>query len=181
MCLVVQSCLSPCHPMDCVHGILQPRILQWIAVPFSRGSSWLRDQTWVSCIAGRFFTIWATREVPPSPLLKLKKEMIRYDITVVAYSLSYIWLLCDSIDHSPPGSCPWYFPGKYVTTSFSRGSSRPRVELVSPALTGGFFTTRATRQAHYDTVFSQVDRGITWILYYQGDLELYITKRICAA
>ena len=43
-----------------VHGIL----LEWGAIPFSRGSSWPRDQTQVSCIAGRFFTLWATREVP---------------------------------------------------------------------------------------------------------------------
>ena len=49
--------------MDCsppgssVHGILQARILEWVAVPFSRGSSQRRDQMWVSCIAGRFFII----------------------------------------------------------------------------------------------------------------------------
>ena len=45
-----------------VHGILQARILEWVAVPFSRGSSQPRDQTQVSHIAGRFFTSWATRE-----------------------------------------------------------------------------------------------------------------------
>ena len=43
-------------------GILQARILKWVAIPFSRGSSWPRDRTQVSCIAGRLFTIWATRE-----------------------------------------------------------------------------------------------------------------------
>ena len=42
--------------------ILQARILEWVALPFSRGSSQPRDQTQVSCIAGRFFTVWATRE-----------------------------------------------------------------------------------------------------------------------
>ena len=64
MCmLVAQSCLSLCDPMDysppgsSVHGILQARILEWVAIPFSRGSS--RDQTLVPHIAGRFFTIWA--------------------------------------------------------------------------------------------------------------------------
>ena len=52
-----------CNPMDyIVHGILQARILEWTAFPFSRGSSQPRDQTQVSCIAGRFFTSWATRE-----------------------------------------------------------------------------------------------------------------------
>ena len=51
-------------PMDyIVHGILQARILEWVAVPFSRGSSKPRDQTQVSRIAGAFFTIWDTREV----------------------------------------------------------------------------------------------------------------------
>ena len=54
--------------MDCsllassVHGILQARILEWVAISFSRGSYQPRDQTWISCIAGRFFTAWATKE-----------------------------------------------------------------------------------------------------------------------
>ena len=56
-------CLTLCNPMDyTVHGILQARILEWAALPFSRGSSQLRDWTQVSCIAGRFFTSWVTRE-----------------------------------------------------------------------------------------------------------------------
>ena len=59
---VAQSCLILCDPMDyTVHGILA-RILEWVAVPFSRGSSQPRDQTQVSSITGRFFTSWATRE-----------------------------------------------------------------------------------------------------------------------
>ena len=62
---VTQSCLTLCDPMICtVHGILQPRILGWVAFPFSRGSSQPRDWTEVSCTAGRFFTIWAIRETP---------------------------------------------------------------------------------------------------------------------
>jgi len=65
--LVTQSWLTFCDPMDCsppgssVHGILQEGILVWVAISFSRGSSWPRDQTCVSCTAGRFFTVWATR------------------------------------------------------------------------------------------------------------------------
>ena len=57
-----QSCLW--DPMDCkppgspVHGILQARILEWIVISFSRGSSQLRDQTWVSCFAGKSFCKW---------------------------------------------------------------------------------------------------------------------------
>ena len=51
------------NPMDyTVHGIFQARILEWVAIPFSRGSSQPRDQTQVFCIAARFFTREATRE-----------------------------------------------------------------------------------------------------------------------
>ena len=65
---VTQSCLTLCDPMDCclpgssVHGIVQARILEWVAISFSRGSSQPRAWTWVSHIASRLFTVWATRE-----------------------------------------------------------------------------------------------------------------------
>ena len=55
-----QLCLTLCNPVDWVHGILQARILEWVAFPFSRGSSQPRDQIQVSHIAGRFFTSWTT-------------------------------------------------------------------------------------------------------------------------
>ena len=67
-CSVMSDSLQPHGSMDCsplgpsIHGILQARILEWIAIPFSRGSSQPRDQTQTSHIAGRFFSIWATRE-----------------------------------------------------------------------------------------------------------------------
>ena len=67
--VVTQSCLTLCDPMDysppdsSVHEILKARILEWVAIPFSRGSSQPRDWTRVSHIVGRFFTIWATREL----------------------------------------------------------------------------------------------------------------------
>ena len=67
-CLVTQMCLTLCDPVGCslpvssVHGILQARILKSVPYPFYKGSSQLRDQTWVSCITGRFFTIWAIRD-----------------------------------------------------------------------------------------------------------------------
>ena len=60
---VTQSCPTLCNPMDYrVQGILQARILEWVAFPFSRRSSQPRDQTQVSRTIGRFFTSWATRE-----------------------------------------------------------------------------------------------------------------------
>ena len=64
---VAQSCPTLCNPMDCslpgssVHGIFQARILEWVAISLSRGSSQHRDWTQVSRIAGRLFNIWATR------------------------------------------------------------------------------------------------------------------------
>ena len=67
---VAQSCPTLCDPMDCslpgssIHGILQARILEWVAISFSRGSSQPRDWIRVSRIAGRCFNLWATREAP---------------------------------------------------------------------------------------------------------------------
>ena len=60
---VAQSCPTLCDPLDyTVHGILQARILEWVAFPFSRGSSQPRDRTQVSHIASGLFTSWATRK-----------------------------------------------------------------------------------------------------------------------
>ena len=65
--LVAQSCPTLCDPMHCsppgssVHGFSQARILEWVAISFSRGSSWPSDRTWVPCTTGRFFTDWVTR------------------------------------------------------------------------------------------------------------------------
>ena len=59
----VKSCPTLCDPMDCslpdfsVHGIFQTRVLEWVVISFSRGSSRPRDRTQVSCIVGRHFTL----------------------------------------------------------------------------------------------------------------------------
>ena len=62
-----QSCLALCNPMDLpcssIHGIFQARVLEWVAISFSRGFSQTRDWTWFSRSVGRYFTIWATREI----------------------------------------------------------------------------------------------------------------------
>ena len=76
-------------PMDCslpgssVHGILQARILEWVAMLFSTGSSQPRDQTQVSCIAGRFFIVWATREAPRRPLVITYSFFCRHQPSLV--------------------------------------------------------------------------------------------------
>ena len=75
---IAQLCPTLCDPMDCnlpgssVHGILQARILEWVAISSSRGSSQPRDWTWVSCLVGRRFNLWATREVPHASKVMLK-------------------------------------------------------------------------------------------------------------
>ena len=87
---ITQLCLTLCDTMNCsppgssVHGILQARILEWVAISFSRGSSRPRDWTQVSCIAGRFFTIWAS-----SNCLLSKSEYI----IVITLVLSCLCLL----------------------------------------------------------------------------------------
>ena len=68
MCvLVIQSCLTVCNTIDCsppgssACGILQEKILEWVVISFSKGSSQSSYSTQVSCTPGRFFTIWATK------------------------------------------------------------------------------------------------------------------------
>ena len=77
--------------MDCslagssVHGILQTRLLEWVAIPFSRGSSQPSDQTQVSCTAGSFLTIWATRE---ACVVVLNSRSVLFSRSVVSNSVT---------------------------------------------------------------------------------------------
>ena len=81
---VAQSCPILCDPMDCsppgssVHGIFQAWILESVAISFSSGSSWPRDRTRVSCIVGRRFTIWATREATKKEKWSLSLKKLKY-------------------------------------------------------------------------------------------------------
>ena len=91
--------------MDCslpgssIHGIFQTRILEWVAISFSRGSSWPRDWTQVSRIAGRLFTTWATREIPPKLTLgssKLAKNFLLFHTQLLhfLYFFKNLWPCC---------------------------------------------------------------------------------------
>ena len=116
--------------MDCslpgssVHGIFQARILEWVAVSFSRGYSWPRDQIRVSCTAGRLFAIWAAREAH------------QWLAGAAAKSLQLCLTLCDPIDGSPLGST---VPGiiqartlEWVAISFSNeGKWKVKVKSLS--------------------------------------------------
>ena len=78
--LVGKSCPTLCNPVNCslpgfsIHGIFQAKVLKWVAISFSSGSSQPRDRTQVSHIVGRHFTIWATREVLPNHVLKVYRQ-----------------------------------------------------------------------------------------------------------
>ena len=95
---VTQSCPTLCDPVDCslpssfVHGISQARILEWIAIAFSRGSSWPRDPTQASCIGKWILYHCTTRKAPTWPA------------AAAAKLLQSCLTLCDPIDGSPPGS-----------------------------------------------------------------------------
>ena len=102
-----QSCPTFCNPTDCdppgssVQGILQARILDWVAIPFSRGSSRPWDQTW---FAGRFFTVWGTREAEVSLSLKDRSLRLKRNLQIPfatnfkfimriskSYQISFYW------------------------------------------------------------------------------------------
>ena len=93
--IVTQSYPTLCSPINCsppgssVHGILQARILEWVAMPFSRGSSQPKDRTWVSLIESRFFTIWSTWESRKS------RDVLRWWVLLLplCYFLSQIYLV----------------------------------------------------------------------------------------
>ena len=104
----VWLCIPGDHspPGSTVYGIFWARILQWAAVSSSKGSSRPRDQTWTSCIAGRFFTIWAIKEVPS------------------------LWIIIDKSIHSIKLHKSAYFPCTLfmiqVVIFFSNGRSHMR-------------------------------------------------------
>ena len=156
--------------MDCcllgssIHNISQARILEWVAISFSRGSSQPRDRTQVSCIAGRCFTIWATRE---------QKLLSRVWLFVTPWTLSpwnspgqntgvgshsllqglfptqgsfpgllhCMWILYQLSHRSSPRILEW------VAYPFSSRSSRPRNWTRVSCIAGRFFTNWATREA----------------------------------
>ena len=125
----MESCLSG----SSVHGLLQARILEWVAISFSRVSSRLRDRTMVSPIAGGFFTVWATREVQQllkwpskgcstelnSPMAFMEGFLKAIFEVRAAGSMTFFWLVggeetewcLGSLNHQPSGSNQ---PGVYM-------------------------------------------------------------------
>ena len=156
----LQAYPTLCDPVDCnitqyfpsVHRTSKTRILEWVAMPSSRRSSWPRDRTHTSCIAGRFFILWATQI----------KTTVRYHFTPVRKCSAHSTALCyvssvmsDSLwPHGlEPARLlwPWNSPRQEYWSGLpfptpgdvpSRGI-KPGF-LMSSALAGGFFTTSTT-------------------------------------
>ena len=140
---VAQSCLTLCEPMDCslpgssVRGILQTRILEWAAMPFSRGSSRLRNRIQVSLIAGWF----------------LPFELPRKSLVTKSHPT-----LCDPIDYSLPGSSVHGSLQarklEWVAIPFSWGSFPPRDPTQDCCMAGRFFTSELPKKP------GQSDQGL---------------------
>ena len=115
---VAQSCATLCNLMAyslvgvSIHEISQARILQWIAISFSRGSSQPRDWTWVSGIAGRLFTIWATT-------YKVISKLIFFSF--------WLWFILEGRD---PG--PWY-PEHLIPSLCHSDAQEMLVQIPAPS------------------------------------------------
>ena len=111
--LVAKSCPTLCDPMDCsrpgssVNGIFQARILEWIAISFSKGSSPPRNWTWVSYIAGRFFTNWATKECLQKTVIIITNNNNR-----IGTSLGVQWLWFHAFTTRGGGGGRWSLVGE---------------------------------------------------------------------
>ena len=152
VCICAQLCPTLCDSPDCsppgssVLGISQARILEWVAVSFSRGLSRPRDQTHVACIVGGFFTVWATREA----ILHIYEWLTIYIITciwLITYNyISYVFMiqfssvaqscptLCDPMNRSMPGLPIHHHLPEFTQTHVHRvgDAIHPSHPLLSP-------------------------------------------------
>ena len=138
-----------------------PRILKWVAWPFSSGSSWPKNQTGVSCIAGGFFTNWAIREAL---------------IYRCFFALSCP-ILCDPIDYSPPVSSVHGILQarilELVAISFSRASSQPRDQIQVSCFAGKLFMVWATREALCILIIHIIYTYISLVILYMSVIILF--------
>ena len=140
---VTQSCPILCDPVGrsppgfSIHGIFQARVLEWVAISFSRRSSRPRDWTWVSCIAGRRFTLWATREAggPKDPSKSMCSRSSAFQNLRLSWGWGrmHLWLL---------GVLPWntqarsWEEGTVPSSSFSH-QQEPLPQIKTRPSAGG--------------------------------------------
>ena len=129
LALGTQSCLTLCAPVSWsppgspVPGISQARMLELVAISFSRGPSQLKDWTWVSCTAGRLFTVWATREAPYGQLNSSQT------VPHVPPSLKSLWWVLSSLKIKsksplPYSKFPTYEPSSHELSNRNFSSVR---------------------------------------------------------
>ena len=169
--MITQSCPTLCNPCSSVRGILQARTLEWVAISFSRGSSRLRDWTWVACIAGRFFTDSLLSE-PSGNQSESESPSVVSD-SLPPYGLYSPWnspgqttgvgglFLLQGIFPTQGSNlglqhCGWILYQlshkgsprilEWVAYPFSSGSSQPRNRTGVSCNAGGFFTNWTIRE-----------------------------------
>ena len=137
-------------PGSCVCGILQARILEWVTISFSRGTSRPKDRTHVSCIAGRFSTVW-TRE---AQFLIMLLQRITVNLTTFYLGKGYSFYHTDSIlSFTTVIYIPsFFFPTKYWGHVLSGYS------YIFPAFTQSFAYGRCSRYIKwFDCVYFWID------------------------
>ena len=162
---VAQSCPTLCDPRDyAVHGILQARILQWIALPISRGSSQSWDRTQVSHIAGGFFISWATREAQEhsiyTPILKRRRKGKR--------SKSYLGasIKHEALAQSHLAGATWHLE-VYVTPT-SCGPEHDRSEVGTKYSDVSPLTPQCLASASHDSHWNPDSRGAYVMIWTVG-------------
>ena len=161
--LALQSCLTLCNPMDCsppgstVYGISQARILKWVAISFSRGSSQPRDGTHVSCIV-RWVFFFTT-----GPLGK------HCEFTAAAAkSLQSCLTLCNPMEcNLSDSSVHGISQGRileWVAISFARGSFQPRDQIHISCIAGRFLTAEPPGKPlnRHTTIYKINRRGLLY-------------------
>ena len=165
-------------PDSSVHGISQARILEWVAMPSSRQSSWAKDRTRISCIAGEFCR--ATEEAPWYRVVKVKVK-----------SLSCVWLFATpwTVAYQAPQSMG--FPRQEYWSGFavpsSRQSSWPRdrthISYIAGKFSAGF--CRATKEAPWYRVVKVIVKSLScvrlfatpWTVAYQAPQSMGFSRQ----
>ena len=146
---VVSDSLQPrglCSlPGSSVHGIFQARILEWVAVPFSKGSSQPRDQTQVSCTAGWFFTIWATREAQWNDIKATERQQCWDLERGQEKNIAHLWSRRKKCScHLPVSSAPFLGNGRNPGSGLSwwgeRGTIRDGPSIFFQLQPGTYFS-----------------------------------------
>ena len=152
--LVTQSCPTLCNLMDCsppgfsIHGILRARILEWIAISFSRASSRPRNQTQVSRIAGRFFTVWATRESYYT--YKVKESEVAQSCPTLCGACTRRLHPWDFLDKSTGMGCHFLLQGIFPTRRLNPGLLHCRQTLYCLTQQGSrYYTYNVAQKGSY--------------------------------